>query len=113
MPVARALAGRKERKRRAVRALAEKGLNLVVTVVMKLVIILSGGDDGVEERREMERLGAEDGRRRTKGAFSVDESQLAKLSKAHLFQTPVVALPLSSKSQLKWRREGITWHLHQ
>lgn len=40
MPDWRALGGMKERKSRADRAVGEKGLNLVVTSVMNLVIIL-------------------------------------------------------------------------
>ncbi len=51
IPLARALGGRKDRKSRAVRALAEKGLNLVVTSVMNLVIILPGPKQHAEEMR--------------------------------------------------------------
>jgi hypothetical protein len=42
MPWARALGGRKVRKRRAALARLEKGLNLVFTSVMKREIILGG-----------------------------------------------------------------------
>ncbi len=41
MPLARALGGRRERNRRGALALAEKGLNLVVTLVINRVIIVT------------------------------------------------------------------------
>ena len=46
MPFARAFGGRKERKTRAALARGEKGLNLVVTLVMNLVIMMGSWGDG-------------------------------------------------------------------